>query len=68
MRKSPSGVDIAPLKKFGTPLISFVPDPQRYFDYHHSPNDTFEQVNIRELQMGSTAIASLLYLIDKFDL
>ena len=62
------GVDIAPLKKFGTPLISFVPDPQRYFDYHHSPNDTFEQVNIRELQMGSAAIASLLYLIDKLDL
>ncbi|MEE9460413.1 MAG: M20/M25/M40 family metallo-hydrolase [Bacteroidales bacterium] len=62
------GVDIAPLKKFGTPLISFVPDPQRYFDYHHSPNDTFEQVNIRELQMGSAAIASLLYLIDRLGL
>lgn len=62
------GVDISPLKKFGTPLISFIPDPQRYFDYHHSPNDTFEQVNIRELQMGSAAMASLLYLIDKFDL
>jgi hypothetical protein len=61
-------VDIAPLKKFGTPLISFVPDLQRYFDYHHSPNDTFEQVNIRELQMGSAAMASLLYLIDKLDL
>ena len=67
-RPGGGGVDIAPLKKFGTPLISFVPDPQRYFDYHHSPNDTFEQVNIRELQMGSAAIASLLYLIDKFDL
>jgi len=62
------GVDIAPLKKFGTPLISFKPDPQSYFDYHHSLNDTFEQVNIRELQMGSAAIASLLYLMDKFDL
>ena len=61
------GVDIGPLKKFGTPLISFVPDQQRYFDYHHSPNDTFEQVNIRELQMGSAAMASLLYLIDKLD-
>jgi hypothetical protein len=67
-RPGGGGVDIAPLKKFGTPLISFVPDPQRYFDYHHSPNDTFEQVNIRELQMGSAAMASLLYLIDKYDL
>jgi hypothetical protein len=62
------GVDIGPLKEFGTVLISLVPDMQRYFDYHHSPFDTFEQVNIRELQLGSASIASLIYLIDKFDL
>jgi hypothetical protein len=62
------GVDIGPLREFGTVLISLVPDMQRYFDYHHSPNDTFEQVNIRELQLGSASIAALIYLIDKFDL
>ena len=39
---------------------------QKYFAYHHSANDTFEQVNIRELQLGSAAIASLVYLIDHF--
>ena len=61
------GVDIGPLKRFGTPLISLMPDPQRYFDYHHSPNDTFEQVNIRELQLGSAAMAGLIYLIDRLD-
>ncbi len=62
------GVDVSPLKEYGTPLCSFIPDMQRYFDYHHSGFDTFEQVNIRELQMGSAAIASFIYLIDKFDL
>ena len=67
-RQGGGGVDIGPLKRFGTPLISLVPDMQRYFDYHHSPNDTFEQVNIRELQMGSASIAALIYLIDKYDL
>jgi len=66
--KGGSGADIGPLGNSGTPLCSFIPDKQRYFDYHHSPNDTFGQVNIRELQMGSAAIASLIYLIDKFDL
>jgi carboxypeptidase Q len=60
------GVDISPLGKSGTPLCSFVPDMQRYFDYHHSSNDSFDKVNIRELQMGSAAIASLIYLIDLF--
>jgi carboxypeptidase Q len=62
------GADIGPLKQYGTLLISLVPDMQRYFDYHHSSNDTFEQVNIRELQLGSAAMAALVYLIDKYDL
>ena len=66
--KGGGGVDISPLKEYDTPLSSFIPDMQRYFDYHHSGFDTFEQVNIRELQMGSAAIASFIYLIDKFDL
>lgn len=66
--KGGGGADIGPLRKFGAVLASFVPDMQRYFDYHHSPNDTFEQVNFRELQMGSASMASFIYLIDRFDL
>lgn len=62
------GADIGPLRRFGTLLISYIPDTQRYFDYHHSANDTFETVNHRELQLGSAAIASLIYLIDLYDL
>jgi carboxypeptidase Q len=62
------GSDIAPLKTMGALQIGYIPDTQRYFWYHHSANDTFEQVNIRELQMGSAAIASLVYLIDLLDL
>jgi carboxypeptidase Q len=62
------GVDVGPLRQFGTPLASVIPDSQRYFDYHHSANDTFEQVNIRELQLGSAAMAALVYLVDLYDL
>jgi len=61
------GSDISPLKAMGALQIGYMPDTQRYFSYHHSANDTFEQVNIRELQMGSAAIASLIYLIDLLD-
>jgi carboxypeptidase Q len=61
------GSDIAPLKALGALQIGYIPDIQRYFSFHHSANDTFEQVNIRELQLGSAAIASLIYLIDYFD-
>ncbi|WP_167607293.1 M20/M25/M40 family metallo-hydrolase [Maribellus sediminis] len=66
--KGGGGVDISPLREFGTPLSSYIPDDQRYFDFHHSGFDTFEQVNFREFQMGSAAIASFIYLIDKYDL
>ncbi len=62
------GSDISPLSRFGTLQIGYIPDTQRYFWYHHSANDTFEQVNIREMQLGSAAIASLIYLIDLYDL
>src|SRR5664279_268113 len=62
------GSDISPMKGLGAVLIGYKCDALKYFWYHHSANDTFEQVNIRELQMGSAAIASLIYLIDSMDL
>jgi hypothetical protein len=62
------GSDIAPLGALGTMQIGYIPDTQRYFWYHHSANDTFEQVNLREMQLGSAAITSLIYLVDLFDL
>jgi hypothetical protein len=60
------GSDIAPLKALGALQIGYMPDVQRYFEYHHAASDTFEKVNPRELQMGSAAIASLIYLVDLF--
>ena len=61
-----SGSDIEPLRKYyaNAALIGFTPDPQRYFDVHHTPNDVFENVNKRELELGAAAIASLVYLVD----
>jgi hypothetical protein len=65
--KGYGGVDIGPLKEQypGIPLFGFVPDSQRYFDYHHAPSDVFESVNKRELELGAAAIASFVYLLDK---
>ena len=62
------GSDISPLRRFNTLQIGYIPDTQKYFWFHHSANDTFEQVNIREMQLGSAANASLIYLIDLYDL
>lgn len=61
-----AGVDINFLRNGSTALIGFMPDPQRYFDVHHNANDVFENVNQRELELGSASIAGLIYLIDKY--
>jgi hypothetical protein len=65
--KGGGGVDIGPLKNYFPEIIlfSFVPDSQRYFDFHHAPSDVFENVNKRELELGAAAIASFIYLLDK---
>jgi hypothetical protein len=62
-----SGADIGPLKKDGMILAGLRPDSQRYFDHHHAEYDTFEHVNKRELELGAAAMASLIYLVDKYE-
>ncbi len=60
-----SGADINPLKSQKGLLIGFKPDSQRYFDYHHTAEDVYSNVNPRELKLGAAAITSLVYLIDQ---
>ena len=63
-----SGADIGPLKDGRVVLAGLRPDSQRYFDYHHAANDTFDAINKRELELGAAAMASLVYLMDQFDI
>lgn len=60
------GVDIGPLKKQGVPLAGLLPDPQRYFDLHHSRNDVFESVSHRELKLGAFTMTALVWLADQY--
>ncbi|WP_299184556.1 M20/M25/M40 family metallo-hydrolase [uncultured Aquimarina sp.] len=64
--KGGSGADIGPLKKDGIVLAGLRPDSQRYFDYHHAKNDTFDAINKRELELGAATMTSLVYLFDKY--
>jgi len=60
-----SGTDLYPLHDMGIPAAELMPDSQRYFDIHHTEEDTFEKVNRRELLLGATALTQIIYMIDK---
>lgn len=57
--------DNGPLAEVGAILFSMEPENQRYFDYHHSRNDTIDKVNPRELEMGALAFTSLVWLLSE---
>jgi carboxypeptidase Q len=60
-----SGVDVSPTVAKGVAGIGLVVESHRYFDYHHSANDTIDKVNPRELELGAIAEALLCYLISE---
>ena len=63
------GADISPLaKNMNVPVMELSPDPQRYFDLHHTNNDVFEQVNWSELSMGAASLVSMVYLLSVYGL
>jgi len=63
IRKGGGGADISELARKGVPAIGLRVDCQRYFDYHHSDNDTIDTVNERELELGAAALAILAYVL-----
>lgn len=65
-KKGGSGADIGPLKDESVVLAGLAPDSQRYFDYHHASNDTFDAVNKRELELGAATMTALVFLVDKY--
>jgi carboxypeptidase Q len=62
VRKGGSGVDVQKIKNAKL-LMGYVPDDQRYMDFHHSANDVFEAVHPREFELGAAAIAIMAYLL-----
>ncbi len=67
VEKGGSGADVGEIKN-AKARIGYIPDPQRYFDYHHSDNDQFAIIHPREFELGSAAMATLVYMIDQYGL
>ncbi len=57
------GADIAPLAKAGVPVIDLQQDGTRYFDLHHTPDDTLDKVDPAQLRQNVAAWAVTLNLV-----
>ena len=66
-RRGGAGVDIGPLKALEPrpAMMGLSPDGQRYFDFHHSSQDVFENVHKRELELGAATFAAAVYMLDQ---
>ncbi|WP_269223109.1 M28 family peptidase [Flavobacterium sp. IMCC34518] len=63
--KGHTGSDIEALTAGKIVKAGLKPDSQRYFDYHHAANDTFDAINKRELELGAGTMAAVVYMIDQ---
>jgi hypothetical protein len=56
------GADISHLLLSGVPLFSVRQDASRYFDWHHTANDTFDKIDPQELDRMTAAVAVFAYV------
>jgi len=62
-KKGGGGADIGPLRAAGVPMFSPSQDMARYFDLHHTADDTFDKIDREELATGVATVAALLYTL-----
>jgi hypothetical protein len=55
------GADLSRLTVFGVPLVDLRVDGSRYFDVHHTANDTLLQIDREALRQSTASLATLLW-------
>ena len=61
------GVDIGPLARAGVPVFGLKQDGTRYFDLHHTADDTLDKIDPAQLNQNVAAWAALVRLIADSD-
>ena len=65
---SRGGADIAGLMAAGVPLIDLIPDADRYFDLHHSADDTLDKIDPADLAQSTAVWTAFLYTVANSDI
>jgi carboxypeptidase Q len=61
--KGGDGADIAPLVKAGVAAVDLNQSGTRYFDYHHTPEDTLERIDKEQLRQNVAAWTAMLAVV-----
>ncbi|RZJ41799.1 MAG: M20/M25/M40 family metallo-hydrolase, partial [Brevundimonas sp.] len=61
------GADIGPLAEAGVPVFGLSQDGTRYFDLHHTADDTLDKIDPAQLSQNVAAWAALVYLVADSD-
>lgn len=61
------GADVGALAQAGVPTASLVQDGTKYFDLHHTPDDTLDKVDPADLKQNVAVWAATIWLISEMD-
>jgi len=56
------GADLGALKALGMPVLELKQDGTRYFDFHHTADDTFDKIDRDDLSQVVAAFATAAYI------
>ncbi|AWB68547.1 peptidase M28 family protein [Saccharobesus litoralis] len=62
------GPNIALLAQSNVPVVSLVQDGTNYFDYHHTANDTFDKLSLKDMQQNQAVYASFAFVVANSDM
>ncbi len=65
--KAFGGADVSPLRALGVPLVDLEQDPARYFDTHHTANDTFARIDSGALSQAAASFATAAWGLAEMD-
>jgi len=57
------GTDVDPTIQAGAPWVSLNQDGTRYFDYHHTPDDTLDKIDPEQLRQNVAAWTTVLAVL-----
>ena len=65
--KSKGSSDVEPLVEIGAPAVTLQLDATDYFDFHHTPDDTFDKIDPKRINQTTAAYAVFTYLAAELD-